>query len=174
MVLAVFGLNRHRAIAADERAVVGREVEAAALAVGERWTGIARDLAFDEADVNASQMRLPNVTTGLATQLGPDAGESHATVSTLDDVDDLAGLSISEYATVGTGAVEFHVTATAAYAVPGTWALRAAGSAPTTAKVVTFVVTEVTGIASGKAGRPEVRVSLPVRVSPTLQFVHSR
>lgn len=174
MILAIFGLNRHRGIAADERAVIGREVEAAALAVGERWTGIARDLAFDEADVDATQMRLPNVTTGLATRLGPDDGESLGDASTLDDVDDLAGLAVSEDAVAGTGVVAFHVTATAVYAVPGTWAPRPAGSAPTTAKIVTVVVTEITGIAAGKTGRPEVRVTLPVRVSSTLQFVHTR
>jgi hypothetical protein len=171
IVLAVFGLNRHRAVAADERAAIGREAETAALAVGEGYAGIVRDLAFDEADVNATGMRVLGDVTGLATVLGREAGESLADLTTLDDVDDLAGLDVTEGAAVASGFVTFRVTATAAYHVPGTWA-RSPGNARTTAKVVEVVVTEVTGIAAGKTQRPPVRVTLPVRVSSTLQYVH--
>ncbi len=173
MVLALFGLNRQRAIAADERAVVGREAEAAALATGERWAGIARDLAFDEGDVGALRMRLQGDVAGLSSQLGRETGESLADLATLDDVDDLAGLAVVEDAPVAGGVVAFTVTATAAYAVPRTWAVSPSG-APTTAKVVRIVVREVTGVPGGRTGRPAVEVTLPVRVSAALQHVHNR
>ncbi|HEX8299948.1 MAG TPA: hypothetical protein VF594_12370 [Rubricoccaceae bacterium] len=167
ILLAVFGLNRHRSIAADERSSIGREIEAAALAVGERWTGLARDLAFDEADVSAVQMRLQGNVAGLTAAPGREAGETLADVTTLDDVDDLHGLSVTESAAVAEGAVSFRVTATTGYAVPGTWATVAS---PTTAKIVTLTVREVT---TGPTQRPPVVLTLPVRVSAALQFVHN-
>lgn len=170
IVLGLFGLTRHRAELADERAGMGREIEGAALAVGERWTGIARDLAFDEADVGSAQIRLAGNVAGLTTRLGREAGESLTDLTTLDDVDDLAGASLSEAAAVGSGVVSFTVTATAKYAVPRTWA-DSPRNAPTTAKMVTIVVTEVT---SGPTGRPPVEVTLPVRLSAALQYTRAR
>ena len=167
ILLAVYSLNRHRAIAADERAAIGREVEAAALAVGERWTGLARDLAFDEGDVGATRMRLQGNIAGLTVTPGREAGETFADLTTLDDVDDLNGLTTTDAAAVAEGAVSFTVTAAAHYAVPGTWA---ASTAPTTAKIVTVVVREVT---TGRTDRPPVVLTLPVRVSAALQFVHN-
>ena len=169
IVLAVYSLNRHRAIAADERSAIGREVEAAALALGERWTGLAPDLAFDQADVGAVQKRRHGHGTGLTAPPGREAGETLADVTTLDDVDDLAGLATTEAAAVAEGAVSFTVSATVRYAVPGTWA-EPKDKIPTTAKVVTVVVREVT---TGRTDRPPVEITLPVRVSAALQFVHN-
>ncbi|HEX9951591.1 MAG TPA: hypothetical protein VGB53_07470 [Rubricoccaceae bacterium] len=167
ILLAVYSLNRHRSIAADERSAIGREVEAAALDVGERWTGLARDLAFDEADVGAVQMRLQGNVAGLTATPGREAGETLADVTTLDDVDDLDGLSVTQAAAAGEGAVSFTVTARVRYAVPGTWVPT---SAPTTAKIVTVEVRELT---TGPTQRPPVALTLPVRVSAALQFVHN-
>jgi hypothetical protein len=116
-------------------------------------------------------MRVQGDVTGLATGLGRDAGESLADLTTLDDVDDLAGLRVSEGAAVASGFVTFTVTASAAYHVPGTWA-PSVGNARTTAKVVTVIVTEETGMAVARSQRPPVVVTLPVRVSSTLQHVH--
>lgn len=169
IVLAVFGLTRHRNAAADERAGMNREIETAALAVGERWTGLVRDLAFDEADVGSDVMRLTGNVAGLTATLGRDAGETTADLTTLDDVDDVAGLAATEAAAVGAGAVSFTVTATAIYAVPRTWAPSPL-NAPTTAKIVTVVVREV---AAGRTERPPVVVTLPVRISSALQFTRT-
>ena len=172
VVLAVFGLNRHRGIAADERASIGREIETAVLETADRWAGLARDLAFDEADVNSEVMRIQGNVTALSTRLGPDADETLSNLASLDDVDDLAGLSLTEYVNVGSGVVPFTVTIDATtgvrYADPRTWALSAT---PTTAKILTLVVREVT---TGATGRPPVVVTLPVRVSSSLQFVRTR
>ncbi len=176
IVLSLFGLNRHRAELADERAGIGLEIEGAALAVGERWTGIARDLAFDEADVGSAQIRLAGNVTGLSATLGREAGESLADLTTLDDVDDLNGLGTTETTAAGSGVVSFTVTARAKYAVPRTWA-DSPSNAPTTAKIVEVVVTEVTTGTTGTTGvtgRPPVRVTLPVRLSAPLQYTRAR
>lgn len=167
VILSVYGMNRHRAVAAGERAVIGREVEAAALAIGERWTGLARDLAFDEADVGAGEIRLRGNVVGLTTRFGPEAGETLNDLTTLDDVDDIHGLVLTDRAFVSTGDVVYTVRATVTYANPTTWAVSAS---PSTAKILTVVVTEVT---SGQTQRPRVEVTLPVRLSAARQFVQT-
>jgi hypothetical protein len=177
VILSVYGLNRHHAVAADERAVVGREVETAALAIGERWTGLARDLAFDESDVGAAEIRLRGNALGLSTRFGADAGEGLTDLTTLDDVDDIHGLSLTDRAFVSAGEVSYTVRAAVTYANPTTWAPLGTATpdaptgsvgAPSTAKILTVVVREVT---SGATRRPPVVVTLPVRLSAARQFV---
>lgn len=166
ILLAVYGLSRHQALAADERASIGREVESAAGHVAERWAALARDLAFDESDVGQTQVRFRGNVAGLSARLGVDAGERLSDVTTLDDADDLHGLDATEMAVVGDGVVPLRVRITATYATGGATPT----ASPTTAKVITVVVAEVT---SGPTRRPPVQVTLPVRVTSTLRGVRA-
>lgn len=168
IILGILGLSRHQARAEDDRASMVREVEAAALSVAERWSSHVRDLAFDEADVGAREVRVRNDDTGLSTSLGPDAGEDGSDPRTFDDVDDFSGYTLRETTPVGRGVetVAFDVEVSAEYANPVNWQT---ASSPTTAKQVTVSVREV---ASGERGRPLVRVAIPVRLTPAHQFAH--
>ena len=165
IILAVYGLSRHQALAADERAAIGREVEDAAAHVAERWAALARDLAFDEADIGKTQVRFRGNVTGLSSRLGLDAGESLTDLTTLDDADDLHGYDATETALVADGAVPLRVRITASYV-----ANAAPTASLTTAKVVTVTVSEVT---SGPTRRVPVQVTLPVRVTSTLRGVQA-
>ena len=164
LVFALFGLSRQRALAADEQAEVRRETEAAALATAERWAATLKDAAFDEADVPRTAMRLSGETAGLASPAAfRDAGE--ATPAAYDDVDDYDGLDRTETSRAALGLVSVRVRIAVAYADPATFA-SAAG--PTTAKVAVVTVTEVRA-----DGRAPVTATLPVRVTPAGQFLHS-
>lgn len=172
IVLGLFGLSRHRALAADDRADLGRAVEDAALQVSERWGGAVRDLAFDEADVTSGVARLRGDVTGLLSTLGTDGpSEDPADPATFDDVDDFAaigpGAARLDSARAGSGTVAFRVSFSATYAQPGTFAPSAS---PTTAKVVTVTVEEA---GPGRDGRPPVRVTTPIRITPAKQFLHN-
>ena len=163
LVFATFGVTRHRALAADERAEIRRATEATALATAERWAATLRDAAFDEADAAHATMRLSGETAGLhAPAAFHDAGE---TAATFDDVDDYDGLDTVETARAGMGFVSVRVRVAVAYADPGTFA-PAAGL--TTAKVATVTVTEVRA-----DGQTPVAATLAVRVTPAGQFLHS-
>lgn len=47
LVFGTFAFTRHQTVAADERAEIVREIEAAALATAEDWAARAKDVAFD-------------------------------------------------------------------------------------------------------------------------------
>lgn len=168
IILGYLGFSRHQAQAEDQRAGMVREIEASALSVAERWSGHVRDLAFDEADVGAREVRVRNDEDGLSVTLGPDAGETAADPRTYDDADDFHGFSRRETTAIGDGTVnvDFDVTATATYASPANWRT---ARVPRTAKIVTVTVTEM---ASGARGRPLVTVTVPVRITPAHQFAH--
>lgn len=168
IILGVLGFSRHQAQADDERAAMVREIESSALSVAERWSSHVRDLAFDEADIGAREVRVRNDTDGLSTTLGPDAGESITDPLTFDDADDFHGIALRESSPVGRGdeSVAFDVTASVTYASPANWR---EARVPRTAKVVTVTVTEV---ADSDRGRPLVSVSVPVRITPAHQFAH--
>ncbi len=164
LVFSVFGLSRHRAIAADAHAETRRATEAAALATAERWAATLQDAAFDEADVPRTAMRLAGETAGLtpAARFGPT---EEATPAAFDDVDDYDGLDRSETARAALGLVSVRVRIAVRYADPATFA-PAAGR--TTAKVAVVTVTEVR-----TDGRTPATASLPVRVTPAGQFLHA-
>lgn len=166
-IMALFGLSRHRGIAADERAAIGRSVEVAALTVSERWGGAIRDLAFDEADVNASEIRLRGQVDGLSNVMGTEAGEVALDPETFDDIDDYHGLVLQDTVEVAGGEVRFEVSFSVRYGRSGTFEF---SRNPTTAKVATVVVRE---ISDGRGGRSPVRVETPIRMTPTKQSLHS-
>ncbi len=167
LVFSLFGLSRHRALAADERAEVRRETEAAALATAERWAATLTDAAFDEADLDRTQpMRLAGQTTGLTPKARFGAREE-ATVAAFDDIDDYAGYDRTETARAALGLVLLRVHIDVAYADPATFA-PVSGSLVTTAKVAVVTVTEVR-----TDGQTRVTATLPVRVTPASQFLHS-
>ncbi len=167
LVFSLFGLGRHRALAADERAEARRETEAAALAAAQRWAAALTDAAFDEADLDRTQpMRLAGQTLGLTARarFGP---AEEATPADFDDVDDYDGLDAVETQRAALGVVAFRVRIAVAYADPATFA-PVSGSPVTTAKVAIVTVTEVRG-----DGELPVTATLPVRVTPASQFLHS-
>lgn len=160
------GFHRQQALASTERARIERAVEDAALEVAERWGGAVRDLAFDEADLGAAEIRVRGDVAGLSA-IGRDAGELAGDPTTFDDVDDVHGLVVNEAVEVDGGSLAFRVTFEARYAQPVSFA-PAAG--PTTAKLVTITVEEVGG---GHGHRPAVRLQSPVRATPAKQFLHN-
>lgn len=162
-ILAIFGLNRQRALAADERAAINRSIEVAALDVNERWGDQVRDRAFDEADVGSEIARVQGEVGGLSRQLGREAGEAAADPATFDDVDDYHGLVIRDSSVVLGEPVLFDVSFTATYADTQAFGVV---TSPTTAKVVTVVVEEVL---SGPSERRPVRVEIPIRMTSAKQ-----
>ncbi len=167
IILGVLGLSRHSDQAKDDRDTMVREIEAAALTVAEKWAGHARDLAFDEADIGAPEVRLQGDASGLSAVLGLDAGESHSAPHSFDDVDDFHGLSRQDSASVLKDVTfVFDITITAGYTQGAGWATSAT---PTTSKAVTVRVREVV---TGNQGRAPVEVVLPVRLTPALQYTH--
>jgi hypothetical protein len=166
LVFAVFGLTRHQALAAGERAERTREIETAALQVAERWGARIRDTAFDEADLTRPSMRLLGEIDGLTppSAFGPT---EEALLADFDDVDDFHGLDAPDSERAGLGLTPFRVQVSVRYADPATFG---AAAGATTAKEALLVVTEV--LPAG-ADRPPVRVQLPVRVTPARQFLHS-
>ena len=167
LVFSLFGLGRHRAIASDERAEARRETEAAALATAERWAATLTDAAFDEADLDRTRpMRLAGQTAGLTPRDHFGATEE-ATPTDFDDVDDYDGFDHTETTRAALGVVAFRVRIAVAYADPATFA-PVSGSGLTTAKTAVVTVTEVR-----TDGQPPATATLPVRVTPASQFLHS-
>lgn len=166
VILGLLGLSRHEGYARDARASEQREIEAAALRVAETWASTARDLAFDEADVNRAEVRVRNNTSGLSAVLGPETGEDATDPRTFDDVDDFHGFARTETVPVGVGAerVAFDVSVEVGYA-RNNW--RPASNA-TTSKLATVTVREA---GTQPRGRNPVVVQLPVRFTPAQQFV---
>lgn len=164
LVFSVFGLSRHRAIAADAHTEARRATEAAALATAERWAATLRDAAFDESDVPRTAMRLAGETAGLtpAARFGPT---EEATAAAFDDVDDYHGFDRVETARAGLGLVSVRVRIAVRYADPATFAPTAG---PTTAKSAVVTVTEVRS-----DGQTPASAALPVRMTPAGQFLHS-
>ncbi len=167
LVFSLFGLGRHRALAAAERSEARRETEAAALATTERWAATLVDAAFDEADLDRTQpMRLAGQTAGLTPRARFGPAEEPAVVA-FDDVDDYDGLDLVETQRAALGVVAFRVRIAVAYADPATFA-PVSGSAITTAKVAVVTVTEVR-----TDGERPATATLPVRVTPAGQFLHA-
>lgn len=167
LVFSLFGLGRHRAIAADERAEARRETEAAALATAERWAAALADAAFDEADLDRTRpMRLAGQTAGLTPRAHFGTYEE-AAATDFDDVDDYDRFDGTETARAALGVVAFRVRIAVSYADPVTFA-PVAGSQITTAKTAVVTVTEVR-----TDGQLAATATLPVRVTPASQFLHA-
>lgn len=168
IILGLYGYSQHEGQARDDRATMVREIEAAALNVAEEWSGHVRDLAFDEADVGAREVRVRNETDGLTLAFGPEAGEDPNDPRSFDDVDDFHEFSRRVTSPVGRGAnqVAFDVEVEVSYARLSDWQ---PVHGITTAKVVNVTVREST---TAQRGRPLVQVVLPVRLTPAHQFAH--
>lgn len=170
VVFALFGVTRHRTLAADEQAEARREAEAATLATAERWAATIADASFDQADVTRTTLRLSNDTADLAaaaTEFGVhDPGET--TAADFDDVDDYDDLDVSETARAAMGVLPVRVRVEVAYVALQADGTFAESPTPTTTKAATITVTEASA-----TGRTPAHATLTVRVTPAGQFLHS-
>ena len=176
VVLALFSLSRHETQAADERVLLGREVESAALEVAERWAARVKDRAFDEADVGSSEIRLdrtddltPPSLFGAALAAEVLEAPAHGLdADRFDDVDDFDGVSGVDTLWVGPDRADpllFQVDLAVGYVDP---ASGAPSAAPTLAKEVTVDV-----LGPIVRGRPMGEAHLVVHTTAARQFLHN-
>lgn len=163
LVFSFFALNQHRAQASVERTAVGSEIEALAADVARARLVELTSLAYDEADVGRSDLR--NNPSGLSTTLGPDGGET--TASLYDDLDDYTGQIENHIAEWEGTDVPFTIVIFVRYVDPDRPSQTA--TSPTLAKEIVVTVQETGATAQG---RQAAMSSLRQVVTPAWRTMH--
>ncbi|MEM8598883.1 MAG: hypothetical protein AAGF99_03085 [Bacteroidota bacterium] len=167
---SILGYTMHRNAIETEQEAYMAEIEAQAFDHALFVANEIKQLAFDEADVGRTQMRSDGDTAGLTppAALGRDADER--TFRDVDDLDDLRQGAYKRNWRLGNGQVRLRTRFDVVYVDPMNFE-REIGpeEGPTTAKMVTIIVTEEDPIPGASA---PIEVTLKVPLTPSKLFLH--